>query len=389
MSDLGVSGLARSIEDNAATLNEAHTRAMMAPIAINVLRARDSWPTNYTTLSGIKSNPTLSLNGGANFGPLGLGNPILPFGGSNASVSRNEAANAEYSINPFANNGGTQSLLKPVDPHILDRYWRSGWPREALIWMFVDAIKFNDGDAFSFVNGDGISNKNSSKSDKSATNNAMMSRYLGLIAAASSGAIDFGELAPKSATERGCTPYDPGFVKGKLASTTEGMNDAINAIERLTGKTLVLAPDLQTRLPATQGDGGGVPDPRKFLLCDAVAARWGFFDHQTGADIAEVRIRSFDDMIYFLGETLRTDPAGDVGAIGGVTLFRMYRHRTDQTFAVHLDYAADTYFVAPQSPRKVTGESIDQTGNVLGLLNQLYQFAQSDEFLRAPDARLK
>jgi hypothetical protein len=32
--------------------------------------------------------------------------------------------------------------------------------------------------------------------------------------------------------------------------------------------------------------------------------------------------------------------------------------------------------------------SDDQTGNVLGLLNQLYQFAQSDEFLRAPEARL-
>ena len=70
VSDLGVTGLAESIEDNAATLNEAHTRAMTAIIAVNVLRARDRWPTNYTTLSGIKSNPTLALNGSASFGPL-------------------------------------------------------------------------------------------------------------------------------------------------------------------------------------------------------------------------------------------------------------------------------------------------------------------------------
>ena len=67
VSDLGATGLAENIEGNAATLNDAHTRAMTAIIAVNVLRARDRWPTNYTTLSGIKSNPTLSLNGSASF----------------------------------------------------------------------------------------------------------------------------------------------------------------------------------------------------------------------------------------------------------------------------------------------------------------------------------
>ncbi len=389
VSDLGVTGLAKNIEDNAATLNEAHTRAMIATIAVNVLRARDRWPTNYTTLSGIKSNPTLQLNGGANFGPLGLGNPGLPFANSAASISRNEAANAEYSINPFANGGNTQSLLKPVDPRILERYWRSGWPREALIWMFVDAIKFKDSDAFSFVNGDGISNKNASGSNKNAANGAMLARYLELIVAADNGAADFGVLTPATTEERACAPYDPGYARQKLAATSDGMSDVISAIEKLTGKTLVLARDAHAGTAPTPVDASPDADPRRLLLCDAAPTRWGFYDHRTGVEIAEVRTRSFDDMIYFLGETLRTDEAGEEGAIGGVTLFRTYRNRSDVNFAVHVKYAGDVYFIAPQSPTKVMGSGNDQTGNVLGLLNQLYQFAQSDEFLRAPDARLR
>src|SRR5690606_16622910 len=138
ISNLGASGVAENIEGNAATLNDAHTRAMTAIIAMNVLRARDRWPTNYTTLSGIKSNPTLSLNGSASFSPLRLGNANAPFTGSPASVSRNERANAEYSVNPFSNNDKTQGLLKPIQPEQLENYWLAGWPRETLMWLFVD-----------------------------------------------------------------------------------------------------------------------------------------------------------------------------------------------------------------------------------------------------------
>ena len=89
---------------------------MTAIIAVNVLRARDRWPTNYTTLSGIKSNPTLSLNGSRQFRSAGTWQCALPFAGSSASISRNETANAEYSVNPFSNNDKTQGLLKPIQP---------------------------------------------------------------------------------------------------------------------------------------------------------------------------------------------------------------------------------------------------------------------------------
>jgi hypothetical protein len=45
------------------------------------------------------------------------------------------------------------------------------------------------------------------------------------------------------------------------------------------------------------------------------------------------------------------------------------------------------YFIAPQTPAGDIDGPKDVTGNVLSLLNQLYLLAQSDEFLRAPEAR--
>lgn len=384
VSDLGATGLAESIEDNAATLNDAHTRAMTAIIAVNVLRARDRWPTNYTTLSGIKSNPTLSLNGSAGLAPLGLGNAPLPFSGSSAGVARNETANAEYSVNPFANNDKTQSLLKPIGPQTLLDYWNAGWPRETLMWMFIDSVKFPDRSQFTFVNGDDFS-------DPNAPVAAEARRFTGLIAAAKAGEVSFGQLPLDNQDARGCAPYDAAYLREALGvgQTPDTLDSLVGTVERLSGKRLILAPDQRTSRPQNEPQAATDRYQRQLLLCDAGAMRWGFVERATGRELAEVRTRSFDDMIYFLGETLRMSGSGEQGQMGGVVLFKTYRERGGVRFAVRVRHGGAVYFIAPQSPSSVEGSEDDQTGNVLGLLNQLYQFAQSDEFLRAPEARLR
>ncbi len=383
VSDLGATGLAESIEDNAATLNEAHTRAMTAIIAVNVLRARDRWPTNYTTLSGIKSNPTLTLNGSASVAPLGLGNAPMPFSGSSAALARNESANAEYSVNPFANNDKTQSLLKPIGPQTLLDYWNAGWPRETLMWMFVDSVKYAGRDQFTYVNGDDFADK-----DSAAAVDAQ--RFMDLIEAADAGTVVFGQLPAATQDDRACAPYDPVYMRETLnIGADEPISEVISAVERLTGKTLILAPDRRVEKSSNEPQAPVDRYQRQLLLCDAAPARWGLFDGATGNEVAELRTRSFDDMIYFLGEALRVSESREEGAMGGVILFKTYRQRGDVEFAVRVEHAGDVYFIAPQSPSKVQGAGDDQTGNVLGLLNQLFQFAQSDEFLRAPEARLR
>jgi len=388
VSDLGATGLAENIEDNAATLNEAHTRAMTAIIAINVMRARDRWPTNYTTLSGIKSNPTLQLNGSASFSPLGLGNANAPFVGSSASVARNETANAEYSVNPFSNNDKTQGLLKPIQPEMMQSYWLAGWPRETLMWLFVDAVTFS-GDAQPwYIDGDEFS------AAPSATDAANTARYFEIIKRAKRNEIDFGQFPSPSLDQRNCKPYDAAYLRETLGvASPEGgrggnMTDTIRTVEGLTGRQMVFADD-------TRAVRGAEPQMtadkfnRRLLLCDPVEQAWGFIDARTGEPLAAVRTRSFDDMIYFLGETLRNGTEDRPTVAGDVILFQTYRERADKSFAVRIEHAGRVYFIAPQAPMEEADGPKDVTGNVLSLLNQLYLLAQSDEFLRAPEARLR
>lgn len=389
VSDLGATGLAENIEGNAATLNEAHTRAMTAIIAINVMRARDRWPTNYTTLSGIKSNPTLSLNGSASFGPLGLGNAPMPFAGSSASVSRNESANAEYSVNPFSNNDKTQGLLKPIQPEMMQSYWLAGWPRETLMWLFIDAVTFA-GDAQPwYIDGDEFS------AAPSAIDAANTARYFDIIRRAKRNEIDFGPLPSPTLDQRNCKPYDPAYLRETLGGASPdggrgggNMVDMVRTVEGLTGRQMVFTDDTRT---ARAGEPQMTADRfnRRLLLCDPVEPAWGFMDARTGAPIAAVRTRSFDDMIYFLGETLRNGTEERPTVAGDVILFQTYRERADKSFAVRVEHAGRVYFIAPQAPMGDTDGPKDVTGNVLSLLNQLYLLAQSDEFLRAPEGRLR
>lgn len=407
VSDLSVTGVAETIEQNATTLNEAHTKAMTAIIAVNVLRARDRWPTNYTTLSGIKSNPTMSLNSSANFTPLGLGNARNPFIGSSAALARNETANAEYSVNPFAQSDKTQSLLRPIQPDILLTYWDAGWPTETLMWVFVDSVKFPDVEKRWFINGDEFTD---GASQETKDNTA---KYVSIIKDARAGKILYKQLPNQSLDERNCKPYDPVYLRETLGGAGGGgggdnpglsgggaggrggggggggsMRDTINTVEELTGQKMILAPDVR---PPKPGEPVIAPDKfnRKLLLCDTSDARWGFVDKDTGKVRAEIRTRSFDDMIYFLGETLRNASPGHPTPFDGVVLFNTYTARGDRKFAVRVEHAGQVYFIAPQSPNEEHDGFKDITGNVLSLLNQLYLYAQSDEFLRAPEARLR
>ncbi len=385
LADINHNGLAENIEENALTLNEAHTRAMTAIITANVLRARDRWPTNYTTLSGIKSNPTRSQGASASLTPLGLGNAPAPFANSGALVSRSEQANAEYSINPFSNSDRSQSLLRPISPAIFANYWNAGWPRDTLLWLFVDSIRYPDSDRFVFVNGDDFS-------DTSSIALAEANKFRDLIAAASRGDIEFGALAAPSQKARGCAAFDAAFLRATLGQNVPAnlaYQDLINATQTLTGKKLVLA--AEEAPSSTPADATTPVDRfgRKLLLCDTAETRWGFTERASGRELAEIRTRSFDDMIYFLGETLRQSPNGDEGLMNGVVLFHVYRATPGVNFAVQIRHAGETYYVAPQHAVPIAGVRDDQSGNVIGLLNQLYQFAQSDDFLRAPDARLR
>jgi hypothetical protein len=101
---------------------------------------------------------------------------------------------------------------------------------------------------------------------------------------------------------------------------------------------MVLADD--TRMPKA-GEAVIAPDRfnRRLLLCDSVDPSWGFMDARTGEPLAAIRTRSFDDMIYFLGETLRSGSEDQPTVAGGVILFQTYADRASRAFAVRVEHA--------------------------------------------------
>jgi hypothetical protein len=256
------------------------------------------------------------------------------------------------------------------------------------MWLFVDAVTFAGDQQPWYIDGDEFS------AAPSATDAANTARYVEIIKRAKRNEIDFGPLPSLTLDQRNCRPYDPAYLRETLGGASPdggrgggAMVDTIRTVEGLTGRQLVFADDTRaTRMaePLTAADKFN----RRLLLCDPVAQAWGFLDARTGQPVAAVRTRSFDDMIYFLGETLRNGTEDEPTVAGDVILFQTYRERQDKVFAVRVEHAGRVYFIAPQAPLEDVAGPKDVTGNVLSLLNQLYLLAQSDEFLRAPEARV-
>ena len=141
---VGGTSLSAHVDDDAVQLNEAHTRTINGVITLNILRARDNWPTGYTTLSGITFSPELQTNANLGLSPLGLGNPVNPFGKSNSSFSRSRASDAKYSVNPFAEKPGASGLYKiEASEELFQRYIDSGWPIEVVFPLFIRRVEID------------------------------------------------------------------------------------------------------------------------------------------------------------------------------------------------------------------------------------------------------
>ena len=132
--------LVNHISENTSNINEAQARANNAIILKNILRARDRWPTSYSTLSGVQSQPQIVFGASATLDPLGLGNPPTPFGRSNATVTQDNTASASYNVNPFAEDNDGQNIYKPVGHEMFKEYWDARYPKDILLMLFVSSI---------------------------------------------------------------------------------------------------------------------------------------------------------------------------------------------------------------------------------------------------------
>lgn len=161
---VGSTPITRNIDDEAIALNNAHARSINGVITVNILRARDRWPTGYTTLSGVRFSPTRTLGGTLTLDPLGIrsDNPVgegreavaRPLAGSNYSATSTMETGAQYSVNPFAEQDNSESLYSTEQSEgLFRRYYEGGWPPTVVLALFVDSV--SDGSTLCRIDGDG------------------------------------------------------------------------------------------------------------------------------------------------------------------------------------------------------------------------------------------
>ncbi len=308
---------ATKITNDAVRLNEAFNRSTNAVILKNVLRARDRWTVNFTTLSGITSSPSSKLSGSMGFGPLGLGNAAGPFTGSDAGIGSSRSSSNEYSINPFASHKNSQSLLSPTSIGVFKGYYDSGWPKDVVFLLFVRSLE-----------------------------------------------IDLGGK-----------PY-------VLQNAGDNFAELKHGLERLFDYKPGASLDLKKDFMLDIHEGKNV-----FVLSEAGRAKSSLSSANMNSAGLEFNLRSFEDIIYFLGEVARVPSTQSPQASSPCNgqpgpIFVIHDNQPGLVFAASVAHAGQTYSVLPQYSEHCF---VERTSTSMSILNQLLLLNQSSEFLKAPN----
>ncbi len=356
--------LARQIADDAVAFNEAYGQAVSGQILLNILRSRDRLPRYYLAMTGISDSPSWSFSHSAGIGSIPLGDGAAPWGIGNVGASRETQTRPSYAVQPFSAETLTRTAFEPTAPHIFAHYWKSGWPRDLLMLVMVEALEVTDGEGRARV----------------YTNEAN---------------TIFDDCAP-GVDSIGCDFVRE--VRAFMRATEQGP-----PVTRLAPNGRPLCGLIEAYDPATPvravGPGPGVD-------CDPV--------FPVGSSLVRLRLRSLDDMVYYVGELMRAGAmdarpgeaiaaqvnvraAGLRGGGRGVPLFRILpRGAADNAiYAAEVAYGGARYVAGPAIGRSCgeeTGEGVcrdsaeegDRSSSVLSLIAEILALNQSPDSIRAP-----
>ncbi|MEZ5995266.1 MAG: hypothetical protein R3C25_05890 [Hyphomonadaceae bacterium] len=356
--------LARRIADDAAGFNEAYAQAVSAQILLNVLRSRDRLPRYYLAMTGISDTPSWRYQQTLGVGSVPLGEGASPWGVGNAGVQRETQSRPAYAVQPFSADVLTRTAFQPTPPDVFEHYWRSGWPRDLLMLVMVESIEVSEGGARPQV----------------YTNEAN---------------TIFDDCQGSVETE-GCA-----FVREMRAvlavldqAPAEGAADSENG-RPVCGLIEAVTPAAPVRRVAQGSD------------CDPAFA--------VGASTLRLRLRSLDDMIYYVGELMRAGSmraesgeaieaqvtvhaAGLRGGGRGVPLFRIVpaQSAAGGIYAAEVQYGGARYRAGPAIGRSCgrassdglcrdSAETGDRSSSVLSLIAEILALNQSPDAIRAPN----
>lgn len=357
--------LARQIADDAAGFNEAYGQAVSAQILLNILRSRDRLPRYYLAMTGISDSPSQSLTQSAGIGTIPLGESGSPWGFGNVGVERETTSRPSYAVQPFSADTLTRAAFQPTASNIFAHYWYSGWPRDLLMLMMVESIEKTDADNHTHA----------------FTNEAN---------------TIFDDCTQGIATE-GCEFVRE--VRAFMIAVAEHPRE--RGIDMQNGRQLCGLVDAY---------GATTPVrpvlPREGLDCDPVFA--------VAATTLRLRLRSLDDMVYYVGELMRAGAmragpgdaieaqvtvraAGLRGGGRGVPLFRILPAQAapHHVYAAEVEYGGERYRAGPAIGRSCpdatndgvcsdTAEQGDRSSSVLSLIAEILALNQSPDSIRAP-----
>ncbi len=357
--------LARQIADDAAAFNDAYAQAVQAQILLNVMRARDRLPRHYLAMTGIADSPSWRYRQNVGIGSIPLGEGSAPWGFGNVGIERETQTRPTYAVQPFGAETLTRTVFDATQPYVFAHYWRSGWPRDLLTLVMVERITRIGADGHAYV-----------------YNNEANEIFRNCAADVDTGGCEFvrelrdfiGNVTPHSQIST-----DPS------ARAICGLVDAY-------------APSRPVRATPPSAQEQCAPT---FVV---------------GDDTYVFRLRSLDDMIYYVGELLRagTMEAGPgqaidaqltVGAAGlrgggeGVPLFRVLPHGAadhGRLYGAEVLYGGVRYHAGPAisrscgaatavGPCQDNAEEGDRSSSVLSLIAEILALNQSPDAILAPN----
>lgn len=360
--------LARQISDDAAAFNEAYARAVSGQILLNILRGRDRLPRHYLSMSGIQDAPSLRFRENVGIGSVPLGDGASPWGFGSFGAERETQSRPSYALQPLSAETLTRAVFTPTPTNIFEHYWDSGWPRDLLLFLLAGRI---------------------TRVTQSPGAPAQVEEFVNEAAGVRDDC--------KGVNSRGCAFVD--VARRLLADVAEKTPTSGGpAAPGVCGLVDAYAPPEPVRAIVPERGQNCAP---RFIVGNVTYV---------------LTLRSFDDIVYYVGELLREEPGADstlsaalgVRAAGlragsPVPLFRVTpetaaRRTVDgdprARYAASVVYDGRRWFAGPPVSRTCDAvgpapctddpQSGDRSSSVLSLLAELLALNQSPDAIRAP-----
>ncbi len=361
--------MTRRIVDDAMAFNEAYHGAITAQVLLNIMRATNRQPRQYTSMSGFTQSGG-SRGASVSVGGIELDRLGESWGEGEFGFDRSRPLAPDFTVSPFESEAFANIVVRPTDPLLFRYYWDSGWNPDLLLMLIVDRVRIvqRDGAYRDLRNNAGtIANDCVSGNDEGGCAFVLAMRDLAL-------ELGRSERVAAPAPEAGrCGAFAVYVAPGSATQTARRAATA----------------EVDPTCPVEIVVGG-----TRYLMA----------------------LRSLDDIIYYVGHLMRTDPNAPDSPDGaryarlGVTapgmplwanervpLFRIVEANaaSERDYAATVTFAGRRYSAGAPNDRfcyvegdlescRARGGFGDGSGSVLELLVGILAFNQTGEAVAPP-----